>query len=69
MRRKHMLRLLRLALVTAALTVIFAGTAWFLYSAIPGPHQPFVYMVIGTGSAGVTMFALFVFALLRARCF
>ena len=49
----------------AALIVVYALSAVALFATLPRPHQHFEYMVIGTGSTGVTMLALFLGCIVR----
>jgi hypothetical protein len=56
-----------LAATVMALALLYALSAYALARALPGPHQQFDYMVIGTGSTGVTMLAFFVSRIVRLR--
>ena len=49
------------------LLLVYAAIASVLFFAIPGPHGAFECMVIGTGSAAATVFALFFGLIRRSR--
>jgi len=57
--------LLTIALVGFA--VLYAATAALLFYLLPGPHQQFECMVIGAGSTGIAMFAVFASCVMRSR--
>lgn len=50
-----------------ALLALYGVSAALLFRLLPGPHEHFEYMVIGTGSAGVTMLALFAGVVVKPR--
>jgi len=56
-----------LPLVITGLLLLYVGSAAALFFVMPGPHQQFECMVIGTGSAGITIFALFAGYIARTR--
>ena len=60
------IRLRRAARPAVALLGLYIGTAGLLLLALPGHHGQFECMVIGTGAAGITVFALFAF-IMRKR--
>jgi hypothetical protein len=60
-RRKNLL------LTIIGLLLLYAGSAATLFFALPGPHLQFECMVIGTGSAAITIFALFAGYIVRTR--
>jgi len=66
--RTVMARRKKILLAVAGLLVLYAASALMLFFAIPGPHGQFECMVIGTGSAGVTVLALFAGYIARTRC-
>jgi hypothetical protein len=56
-----------LAFVIAGLVALYGATAVALFLSLPLPHRQFDYMVIGTGSIGITIFALFAGYAVRSR--
>ncbi len=53
--------------VVAALLALYGGSAAVMFFALPGPHEQFQCMVIGAGSAGITIFVLFAGLVVRSR--
>jgi hypothetical protein len=57
----------QLSIVIIALALLYAGSAAFLFRAMPEPHQNFELMVVGTGAAGITMFGFYLLCLVHSR--